>query len=144
MGYSSMDHDECWAFLREPVRPGTLATTRKDGRPHVVPIWYDLDDDGTIVFNTAAESVKGRNIRRDGRASLCVQDDQPPFSFVTASGQASWSDDLPDVRRWSARIGGRYMGADRAEEFGARNGVPGELVVRLSPRHLVGHRDLAN
>lgn len=139
-----MDPDGCWAFLQAPVRPGMLATTRKDGRPHVVPIWYDLDDDRSIVFNTAADSVKGRNIRRDGRASLCVQDDQPPFSFVTVSGPASWSDDLPDVRHWAARIGGRYMGADRAEEFGARNGVPGELVVRLSPTHLVGYRDLAD
>lgn len=139
-----MDRDDCLAFLRAPVRPGMLATTRPDGRPHVVPIWYDVDDDGTIVFNTGADTVKARNLRRNGNASLCVQDDQPPFSFVTVSGPASCSDHLPDVRLWATRIGGRYMGADRAEEFGARNGVPGELVVRLTPMRLVGERDLAD
>jgi PPOX class probable F420-dependent enzyme len=144
MGHSSMHRDDCLAFLRAPVRPGMLATTCRDGRPHVVPVWYDVDDDGSIVFNTAADTVKGRNVRRDGHAALCVQDDRPPFSFVTVSGPAAWSDDLPEVRRWATRIGGRYMGADRAEEFGARNGVPGELVVRLSPTRVVGQRDLAD
>jgi PPOX class probable F420-dependent enzyme len=132
------------AFLRSPVRPGLLAVTRKDGRPHVVPVWYDLDDDGTIVFNTGAETVKGRSIRRDGQAALCVQDDRPPYSFVTVEGTATLSDDLADVRRWATRIGARYMGADRGEEFGARNGVAGELVVRLVPTKVTSAADVAD
>src|SRR5215813_12710303 len=111
-----MTRDEWLAFLRDPVRPGLLATTRKDGRPHVAPVWYALDGD-TIVFNTGADTVKGRSIRRDGRASLCVQDDRPPFSYVTISGSAEWSDDIDEVRHWAGIIGGRYMGADRADEF---------------------------
>jgi PPOX class probable F420-dependent enzyme len=139
-----MSGDEWLAFLRSPVRPALLATTRADGRPHITPIWYDLDDDGTIVFNTNADTVKGRNIRRDGRVSLCVQDDRPPFSFVTVSGRARSSDDLDDVRSWAARIGGRYMGAHRAEEFGARNGVPGELVVRVTPDHVVAYKAVSD
>jgi hypothetical protein len=48
------------------------------------------------------------------------------------------------VRAWAARIGGRYMGADRAEEFGARNGVPGELLVRVTPERVVSARDVAD
>jgi hypothetical protein len=142
MSYDEMTRDEWLAFLREPVRPGLLATTRRDGRPHVAPIWYALDGDA-IVFNTGAETVKGRNIRRDGRASICVQDDRPPFAFVTVSGTAEWSDDLDEVRRWAGVIGGRYMGADRADELGDRNGVPGELLVRLRPEHVVAYRDVA-
>jgi hypothetical protein len=47
------------------------------------------------------------------------------------------------VRKWAAIIGGRYMGADRAEEFGARNGVDGELVVRLHPDRIVSAADVA-
>jgi PPOX class probable F420-dependent enzyme len=132
------------AFLRAPVRPGLLAVTRKDGRPHVAPIWYDVDDDGSIVFNTGATTVKGHAIRRHGRAALCVQDDRPPFSFVTIEGEATWSDDLAEVRRWATRIGARYMGADRGEEFGARNGVAGELVVRLAPTHVASAADIAD
>jgi PPOX class probable F420-dependent enzyme len=139
-----MSRDEWLAFLREPVRPVMLATTRADGRPHVVPVWYDLDDDGSLLFNTGASSVKGRNIRRDGRVALCVQDEQPPFDFVSISGKAEWTEEPDELRRWAARIGGRYMGADRAEEFGDRNGVPGELLVRVFPEHVVAYRDIAD
>jgi PPOX class probable F420-dependent enzyme len=139
-----MSRDEWTDFLRHPVRAATLATTRKDGRPHISPVWYDIDDDGTILFNTGATTVKGHAVRRDGRVALCVQDDQPPFSFVIVEGPATWSDELAEVRAWAARIGGRYMGADRAEEFGARNGVPGELLVRVTPERVVSARDVAD
>ena len=126
------------AFLTAlPPRTAKLATVRADGRPHVTPVWYDVDADGSLVFNTGASTVKGRNLLRDPRASLCVDDDRPPFSFVTIEGVVEISDDLTEVRQWAGRIGGRYMGADRAEEFGARNGVPGELVVRLKPFRIV-------
>jgi PPOX class probable F420-dependent enzyme len=143
MSYHEMSREEWLAFLQDPVRPGLLATTRKDGRPHVAPIWYALDGE-TLVFNTGADTVKGRNIRRDGRASICVQDDRPPFSFVTVSGVAEWSDQIDEVRRWAGVIGGRYMGADRADEYGDRNGVPGELLVRLRPAHVVAAREIAD
>jgi PPOX class probable F420-dependent enzyme len=138
-----MSKDEWVAFLREPVRPALLATTRADGRPHVAPVWYDLDGEA-LVWNTGAETVKGRNIRRDGQVSLCVQDDRPPFSFVTVSGVATWTDHLPEVRLWAGRIGARYMGADREEEFAARNGVAGELLVRLTPTSVVALKDVAD
>jgi PPOX class probable F420-dependent enzyme len=139
-----MSPAEVDAFLRSPVRPGVLATVRADGRPHVAPVWFDVDDDGSIVFNTGESTVKGRNLRRSGRAALCVQDDQPPFSFVTVEGTVTFVDDLEAVRTWAARIGGRYMGADRASEYGERNGVPGELLVRLAAEHVVAAADVAN
>jgi len=139
-----MSEAEWQAFLRSPVRPAVLATTRKDGRPHVAPVWYDVDDDGTIVFTTGATTVKGRGIRRTGKVALCVQDDQPPFSFVVIDGDATWSDNLDEVRYWATRLGGRYMGPDRAEEYGARNAVPGELLIRVTPTHAVAERDLAD
>jgi PPOX class probable F420-dependent enzyme len=144
MAHGAMDEAQWRAFLRAPVRPAMLATTRKDGRPHVAPIWYDLDDDGTLVFTTGADTVKGRTIRRTGVVALCVQDDQPPFSFVMIDGDATCTDDVAQVRPWATRIGGRYMGADRAEEFGARNGVAGELLVRVTPRHVVSFADIAD
>ena len=127
-----------------PVHTGKLATVRADGRPHVAPVWYVVDDDGTIVFNTGESTVKGRNLRRDPRASLCVDDERPPFSFVVVEGVVELSDDLSDVREWATRIGGRYMGQDRAEEYGERNGVAGELVARLRPERVVSAMDLAD
>jgi hypothetical protein len=121
-----------------------LATVRADGRPHLAPVWYEVDADGTIVFNTGESTVKGRNLRREPRVSFCVDDERPPFGFVVIEGVAELSDDPDDLRLWAARIGARYMGADRADEFGARNGVPGELVVRLRPERVVAALDLAD
>jgi hypothetical protein len=140
-----MSEAEVRAFLTAlPARTAKLATVRADGRPHLAPVWYDLDDDGSLVFNTGESTVKGRNLRREPRVSLCVDDDRPPFSFVVVEGVADISDDLDEVRRWAARLGGRYMGADRAEEYGGRNGVAGELLVRVRPERIVSAVDLAD
>ncbi|MFI7412665.1 PPOX class F420-dependent oxidoreductase [Streptomyces sp. NPDC049627] len=123
--------DEEWrAFVSYGTRTGKLSTVRADGSPHVTPIWFVLDGD-EVVFNTGSSSVKGRNLARDGRVALCVDDDRPPYAFVILQGQARISEDLDELRYWAGRIGGRYMGEERAEEFGARNGVPGELLVRV-------------
>lgn len=126
-----------------PARTGKLATVRPDGRPHVAPVWYDLDEDGAVVFNTGVHTVKGRNLVRDPRASLCVDDQHPPFAFVVLEGRAEVRDDLAEVRAWATRIGGRYMGAERAEEYGERNGVQGELLVRLRVERVVSKFDVA-
>ncbi len=138
-----MSEDEWRAFLAWPVRPAVLSTVRADGRPHAAPIWFDLDGP-TLVFTTGAATVKGRNLAGDPRMALCVQDDRPPFSFVTVEGRAELSDDIEGVRTWATRIGGRYMGTSRAEEFGARNGVPGELLVRVTVTRVTAAQDVAN
>ncbi|WP_229117543.1 PPOX class F420-dependent oxidoreductase [Enemella dayhoffiae] len=140
-----MSEAEVRDFLeRDPARPAILGTTRKDGRPHLAPMWYALDSDGSICFNTGADTLKGRTLRRTGYAVLTVQDDRPPFSFVTVQGPVELVDDLEQVRRWAGMIGGRYMGADRAGEYAARNGVPGELLVRLRVNHTVSAADVAD
>ncbi|MFJ6904507.1 PPOX class F420-dependent oxidoreductase [Streptomyces griseoluteus] len=136
--------DEEWrAFVSHGTRTGKLATVRADGSPHIAPIWFLLDGD-ELVFNTGGETVKGRNLARDPRVALCVDDERPPFSFVVLNGQARLSEDLDEIRRWATRIGARYMGEDRAEEFGDRNGVPGELLVRVHIDHVVAVQDLAD
>ncbi|MGI9022866.1 MAG: PPOX class F420-dependent oxidoreductase [Acidimicrobiales bacterium] len=140
--YHAMSESERLAFLRDPVRPAMLSSVRADGRPHVAPIWYDVDGD-LVVFTTGASTVKGRNLQRDPRVALCVHDDQPPYSFVLVEGVAEISDDREALRSWAARIGGRYMGAHRADEYGARNGVPGELLVRVTPIRASGSKDVA-
>ncbi|EHN09069.1 hypothetical protein PAI11_41340 [Patulibacter medicamentivorans] len=138
-----MGPDERRAFLAAGTRTGILATVRADGRPHAVPIWFVVDGDD-LVFNTGAETVKGRNLRRDGRAVITVDDDAPPFSYVAVEGRVEISEELDEVRRWATAIGGRYMGAERAEEFGTRNGVPGELVVRLRPERILAEAGVAD
>ena len=80
-----MTDEERRAFLMHGTRTGKLATVRADGRPHVAPIWFVLDGDD-LVFNTGATTVKGRNLRRDPRASIVVDDETPPFSYVRVDG----------------------------------------------------------
>jgi PPOX class probable F420-dependent enzyme len=140
-----MSEEEWKTFLAaEPPHTGKLATVRKDGRPHVAPIWFDLDDDGCLVFTTHAESLKGKSIRRDPRVSLCIDDERPPFSFVVVEGKAEVSEDPDDLLHWATRIGGRYMGAANAEAYGRRNAVPGELLVRLRPAHVIARAGIAD
>ncbi|MTL11338.1 TIGR03618 family F420-dependent PPOX class oxidoreductase [Nocardia seriolae] len=119
-------------FLSEGSRTGKLAFLCGDGRPLVTPIWFVLEGD-EIVFNTGKDTAKGRSILRDGRLTLCVDVAAPPYSFVQVQGVAEVSEDPVELVRTATDIGSRYMGPERAEEFGKRNGVPGELVVRLRP-----------
>lgn len=139
--------EEIDAFLMAGTRTGKLATVRGDGRPHVAPIWFLLDG-RDIVFNTQASSVKGRNLARDPRCALTVDEEIPPYAFVMVEGTATLSDEEDDGAvaaklRWATAIGGRYMGADRAEEYGRRNAVAGEYLVRLTPTRRIGRADLA-
>ncbi len=145
MPYHQMTPEEVRTFLTAlPARTGKLATVRADGRPHVAPVWYVVDDDGALCFNTGERTVKGRNLLRDRRAAMCVDDDRPPFSFVMIEGGVEIIDDLVQVREWAEHIGGRYMGADQAATYGARNGVEGELLIRLQPDSIHSAADLAN
>jgi PPOX class probable F420-dependent enzyme len=135
--------DEQRAFLLYGTRTGKLATVHKDGRPHVVPIWFTLDGE-TLVFNTGEHSVKAANMSRDPRICLCVDDETAPYAYLMLEGTATWSTDPDALLYWSTRIGGRYMGEERAEEFGKRNGVPGELLVRVTPTRITFAKDIAS
>ena len=106
-------------FLMEQVRTAKLATVRKDGRPPVTPVWFELDGD-TLVFTTWHTSIKAVNIRRDGRVCLCVDDEKPPFSYIQIEGTAVMSANSEALKYWSTRIAGRYMGEDLAEEYGKK------------------------
>jgi PPOX class probable F420-dependent enzyme len=137
-----MTEAEWRAFLAHGTRTAKLATTRADGRPHVAPVWFLLEGD-ELVFNTGSGTVKGRTLARDPRVMVCVDDERPPFSYVLVQGRAALSEDLEDVRRWAGRIAERYMGKDRAQEYAERNGVPGELVVRVRIEKVIAEKNLA-
>lgn len=139
----TLDAEQIRAFLCEGTRTAKLAVVRKDGSPLVTPVWFLVDDDGTIVFTTGKRTVKGRVLARDPRVSLCVEDDEPPFGFVRVDGVVELSEDPAELRLFATRIAERYMGAERAQEFGERNSAPGEIVVRVRPNRTVGQVELA-
>jgi PPOX class probable F420-dependent enzyme len=134
--------DDVIAFISEGTRTGKLGYTASDGRPLVAPVWFVVDD-GTLAFNTGKDTAKGRALARDSRAVICVDDERPPYSFVQVQGTVTISEDPAELVDIATRTGARYMGADRADEYGRRNGVPGEVVVRLQPSKVLKAFDLA-
>ena len=138
-----MSDQERRDFLSAGTRTAKLATTRKNGAPHVAPIWFVLDGDD-VIFTTGENTVKGKTLLRDGRVAICVDDERPPFSFVLIEGTVSVSRDPDDLLLWATRLGARYMGADQAEQFGRRNAVPSELLVRVTPTKMLAEADIAD
>lgn len=130
-------------FLSAGTRTGMLGYVAADGRPLVAPIWFVVDD-GELAFKTGRGTAKARAIARDSRVVICVDDPHPPYSFVQVQGVATVSEDPAEVLDIATRTGARYMGADRADEFGRRNAVPGELVVRVRPTKVNSAFDVAD
>ena len=128
----SVTDPEVAAFLQAGTRTGKLSYTSAEGRPLVAPVWFIVED-GRIVFTTGKQTAKGRALARDPRTSLCADMQEPPYGFVQVQGSAELSEDPGDLLSTATAIAARYVGPDRAEEFGKRNGVPGEMVVRLRP-----------
>jgi PPOX class probable F420-dependent enzyme len=136
-----MTDDEAMAFLAEGTRTGKVATARADGRPHVAPVWFVVDA-GDIVFMTGADTLKGKALRRDPRAAVVVDLEVAPYAFVMVEGTVAISTDLEEMLPLSIAIARRYVPEDRAEDFGRRNAVEGELLVRLRPEKIVALDDL--
>jgi PPOX class probable F420-dependent enzyme len=130
------------AFLAAGTRTGKLSYLAADGRPLVVPVWFAVEGD-TLVFNTGKDTAKGRALARDPRVALCVDLEVPPYAFVQVQGVAELSEEPADLLATATAIGARYMGADRAAEFGRRNAVPGELVVRVRPTRVIANFDVS-
>src|SRR4051812_41051830 len=136
----TMTDAEWREFVLAGTRTGKVGLTRADGAPHVTPIWFLLDGDD-LIFTTGKATLKGRILEQDRRVCLCADEDRPPYSFVVIHGTATLSEDLGELRKWATALGGRYMGQDRAEQFGARNAVPGEYLVRVRITKVVAQRD---
>jgi PPOX class probable F420-dependent enzyme len=132
---------EIRAFLTDGTRTGKLGYVAADGRPLVAPVWFVVEND-ELVFNTGANTAKARAIARDPRVVLCIDLEEPPYAFVQVQGEATVSEDPDELLRTATAIGARYMGAERAEEFGKRNGVPGELVVRVRPTRIIAELNM--
>jgi len=137
-----MSPEEVVAFMRHGTRTGKLAVTRKDGRPHIAPVWFDVDvATGEFVFVMGKESLKARCIRRDPRVAICVDTMEMPYDFARIDGVASISgfdEDPAAMLHWATETCRRYVGDERAEEFGHRNATGDEVLVRVRPNNYVG------
>lgn len=138
-----MSQAEIRQFLTEKPRIAILATTRADGSPHAAPVWFDLDGE-QIVFSTWYTTVKASNLMRDPRLALVVDDEEPPYAFVLIEGTAELDPAADDLLDWTARLAGRYLGPELAQVYGARNGVPGEWLVRVTPTRIAAQKGIAD
>jgi PPOX class probable F420-dependent enzyme len=148
---AEMSKAETARFLMQGTFTGKLATVKKDGSSHVAPIWFVLEKGnsrgrlGDIIFTTDSTSVKANNIQRDNRVSICVDDQIPPFSFVTIFGTAKiYPYKQKEVLKWATKIAERYMGKSNAEDYGRRNSAEGAVLVRLKPTKIIAEKDIAS
>ncbi len=120
-----------------------------------VPGWF-AGEFGVLLFNRGAWcpycTAQLRAFQRAGDSltqagirvgALLVDDETPPFAFVHIRGRAALSEDPGELLGYATEIGGHYMGAERAREFGRRNAAPGELLVRITPERVISKTDLA-
>jgi PPOX class probable F420-dependent enzyme len=138
---ASITDPEVQSFLTQGTRTGKFAYLSAAGRPLVAPIWYIVEDED-LIFNPGKDTVKGQYLARDRRVCVCVDLEQEPYGFVQIQGQANLSEDPGELLRTATAIAARYVGPDRAQEFGQRNGVPGELVVRVRPTKVLAYFNL--
>jgi PPOX class probable F420-dependent enzyme len=149
---TEMSKKEIEKFLMRGTFTAKLATTKKDGSPHVVPIWFVLygrkartrNRMQDIVFTTYEDSIKATNIRRDNRVSICIDDQTPQFSFVTILGTAKIvRQKYNELLKWNTRIAQRYMGKRNAKAYGERNSTEGVVLVRVKPTKVIAEKDIA-
>jgi len=98
------------AFLQE-LRFAVLATINQDGTPQLTTMWYLLEDDGTILMNSKVGRLKERNLRRDPRISICIEDD---YNFLTINGTTQLIDDPERTQHDIYRLSARYHGEEKA------------------------------
>lgn len=151
---AEMSKKEIRKFLMQGTFTGKLATVKKDGSSHIVPIWFVLDGgnksrggrkgDDDIIFTTDGKSVKAKNIQRDNRVCICVDDQTPPFSFVIVYGTAKIHHcKQSELFRSATKIAQRYMGKENSELYGRRNSTEGEVLVRIKPTRIIAEKDIA-
>jgi PPOX class probable F420-dependent enzyme len=71
--------------LLEAPNFSMIATIRKDGSPHVVPTWVDVDDNH-VVLNSADGRAWPANLRRDNRVTITIPDKDNPYEYVEIRG----------------------------------------------------------
>jgi PPOX class probable F420-dependent enzyme len=155
---ADMSKKEIRKFLMQGTFTGKLSTIKKDGSSHIVPVWFVLDGgkkkkksatarrakDDDIIFTTNGTSVKAKNIQRDSRVSISIDDQTPPFSFVVVYGTAKIHRyKQRELFRFATKIAQRYMGKEKAELYGRRNSTEGEVLVRIKPTRIIAEKDIA-
>lgn len=114
----------------------TLATLRKDGSPHTAPVWYRYEH-GAFFVLTDEGSQKHKNVMRDPRVALCIDDrERAPFHTVIVRGHATV---LPHPgAEWRQALAVHYLGEERGRRYVESDGEVRGVMLRIEPEHIVG------
>ncbi len=128
MADTDMTDAERDEFL-DGVHIGVLSIARDGKGPLSLPVWY-THDDGDIVMLMSNSSAKARLLREHGRASFLVQDERPPYRYVSLEGPVTIVNEPHDV----TEIAVRYLGPELGARYAASNPPSDDsAVVRLTP-----------
>ena len=135
----SMGSKEQQEFLAE-TRIGIMSMGRKELGPLSMPVCYGYEPGGEVRTVIDGGSFKAKLVERTGRFTLCVQDDVPPYRFVTVEGPATLEpadseEDLgPIIRRYlGTPRGNKYVELSREASLSA--GHSALVVARMRPEH---------
>ena len=143
-----MNDEEIRAFLDQSLTI-IISSIGRDGVPHPIPMWYAVEDDGAIVMSTYTKSQKIRNLRRDPRVSLLVEDgtSYPELRGILMYGVAELVQDVELVTDMlmtvSSRQGGTELGDLRPQ---MRQSAEKRTAIRVRPDKIVSwdHRKLGS
>lgn len=118
------------------VHVGVFTVADKAGRgPLAVPVWYLYEAGGEIAIWTGKDSRKAQLLEKAGRFSFCVQDERPPYKYVTVEGAVS-AVEPANLEELVRPLAIRYLGPEAAESYLADlgpEGVDGDIMIRMKP-----------
>lgn len=127
-----MTEAEREAFLAG-LHVGVLAIERAEGPPLAVPVWYSYEPGGAVEVLTSASSYKGRLVAAVGRATLCAQQEQLPYKYVSVEGPATI--DLLGEEGPAAveAMAIRYLGEEMGRSYAASGVADDEARITITP-----------
>lgn len=123
-----------WRFVENP-RIARLATIGRDGAPLVTPVWYAVED-GDFLVVTDGGSQKHRNVERDPRVELCIDDERPPYHTILIRGRASVEPERGP--EWRLALAVRYLGEEGGRGYVTENPPRDEVLLRITPERVRG------
>jgi PPOX class probable F420-dependent enzyme len=129
-----MSRAEREAFLSE-LHLGVFAVANGASGPLAAPVWYGYEPGGDIWFSTGRSSLKAKLIQPGSRVSFVVQDETPPYRYVSVEGPVTLED--CDYERHLRTVAVKYLGPEGGEQYLRGTGGPAHVaenvVVRITP-----------
>lgn len=133
MADQKMTESERQEFLAG-LHVGVLGVERADGPPLLLPVWYSYEPGGDVIVLTSASSLKGRLLATAGRASLCAQQEDLPYKYVSVEGAVTIEQlDAEASRAATVPMAVRYLGEELGRQYASNSVGPDDIVVRLHP-----------